>query len=107
MATALMAFTSCGGSKKGGENHKFVGSFVSEFGDEFTLNEDMTCTIKFKGIDKVFKDKWSDGENHQRPYATIGYNGDPQYYYLRDGYLYRYKQDMEEGRCKIKIVYDD
>lgn len=100
----LASLQSCGGSAKHGENHRFVGTFEDEFGNQFTLNEDMSTTITFKGA-KEYKGKWNDGENHQRPYATLEYNGDPNYYYLRDNYLYRYRQDMEEGRCKIKIAY--
>lgn len=107
ITTTLLFLQSCGGGNKHGENHKFAGTFTDEFGDVFTLNDNMTCTIQFKGINKVFNETWFDGENHERPYATITYNGDPQYYYMRDGYMYRYRQDMDEGRCKIKITYKD
>lgn len=103
----LLSLQACGGSSKQSDNHKFAGTFEDQFGDVFTLNEDMTTTIQFKGAAQEFKGKWFDGQNHERPYATIEYNGDPNYYYLRDGYMYRYKQDMEEGRCKISIKYKD
>lgn len=105
--TAFLFFIQgCGGpAKQQSEDHKFAGTFEDEYGDIFTLNKDMTTSIQFKNTPKEYKGKWNDGENHSRPYATIDFNGDPNYYYLRDGYLYRYRQDMDEGRCKIKISY--
>lgn len=102
--SAVVLMVSCGGEKKG---NGFVGSFTDEFGNKFELKEDYSATIQFVGEKDVQKSKWSDGEKHDHPYATIEFNGDPSYYYLRDGALYRDRSDMESGDCAIKIKYDD
>jgi len=100
-----LLFTACGGSKH--DSNKFAGSFTDEFNNKFVLNEDYTGTIQFAGNDKVEQITWSDGTDHKRPYATIKWNGDPSYYFLRDGALYRYEKDMDEGRAAIKITYNE
>ena len=99
---AVVLLISCGGSRKG----KFAGTFTDEFNNKFVLNEDYSATIQFAGHDEVIPTVWSDGEDHKSPFATIRYNGDPHYYYLRDGFLYRYKHDMDEGRNAIVIEYE-
>ena len=99
-------FMSCGGGSKQ-ENHGFAGSFTDEFENKFVLNEDYTGTIQFAGNEKKEQITWSDGDDHKRPFATIKWNGDPTYYYLRDGALYRQETDMNEGRAAIKIAYDE
>ncbi|MBQ9575805.1 MAG: hypothetical protein IJV11_02905 [Muribaculaceae bacterium] len=95
---------SCGGnSSSGSSDKKFAGSYIDEFGNQFELREDHTATILFKGGDKANETHWSDGPNHDSPFATIEYNGDPSYYYMRDGVLYRHKEDMDRGRPAIKL----
>lgn len=106
LSLTFVLIHSCGGTKHEND-HKFVGTFTNEYEDVFTLNEDMTASILFKGAKEEVKTTWYDGDDHKRPYATIEYNGDPQYYFLRDGALYRHKEDMEEGRCKITITYKE
>lgn len=105
LASALVLAAACGGSKH--DTTKFAGSFTDEFGNKFVLNEDYTGTLQMDKSDKVDSIKWFDGTDHKRPYATITYNGDPTYYYLRDGKLYRHEQDMDNGTCAIEISYDD
>lgn len=106
-----LALAACSGDNKHNPNAqgsaKYVGHFVDEFGNKFVLNEDYTGTIQFDRNDKVDSIRWDDGENHDRPYATIQWNGDPTYYFLRDGNMYRHQEDMEFGRCAIKISYSD
>lgn len=104
LAVALL-LAACGGNS--GRTHRFAGTFTDEFGDRFVLNDDYTGTIQFDKNDHADSITWSDGSDHSRPYATIKYNGDPNYYYLRDGALYRHKDNMESGRCAIKISYAD
>ncbi len=94
--------SACGGKS----DHEFAGTFTDEFNNKFVLNKDYTGTIQFAGNSKVENIKWFDGEDHKRPYATIEYNEDPTYYFLRDGALYRAQKDMDEGRCAIKIKYE-
>lgn len=102
---AALVFSACGGNDR--TDHKFAGSFTDEFGNKFVLNDDYTGTLQFDKTDKVQTIKWYDGEDHKRPYATIEWNGDPTYYYLRDGALYRTQDEMNQGRCAVKIEYDD
>lgn len=97
---------SCGGGSKQ-ENHGLAGSFTDEFENKFVLNEDYTGTLQFAGNEKKEQITWSDGDDHKRPFATIKWNGDPAYYYLRDGALYRQETDMNEGRAAIKITYNE
>jgi|LAHS01.1.fsa_nt_gb hypothetical protein len=103
VVTTLLA-ASCGGSKH--EEGKFAGKFTDEFENKFELNDDYTGTIQFAGNSKVEKITWSDGEDHKSPFATIMYNGDPTYYYLRDGKLYRHEEDMDHGEPAIDIKYE-
>lgn len=103
MVTAMLLAACSGGSKH--DDKAFAGTFVDEFENKFVLNEDYTGTIQFAGNDKVENVTWFDGNDHKSPFATISYNGEPAYYYLRDGYLYRHRHDMETGHCAIKIEY--
>lgn len=103
-ATILMAvMMSCGNSASGGSD-KFPGHYTDEFGNKFVLNDDYTATIQFDGVDKVIETNWYDGPDHNSAYATIEYNGNPFYYFMRDGNLYRHREDMEKGRPAIKLT---
>lgn len=99
-----LLFAACGGKSEA--KHGFVGKFTDEFGNKFELRSDYTATIQFVGDEKVNETKWHDGPLHDSPFATIEFNGNPVYYYLRDGVLYRHKEDMDSGRCAIKIDYE-
>lgn len=108
MLLSCLLLGSCGRKGKAQRERAFAGSFVDEFGNEFVLNDDYTATIRFAGKDsKENKTVWRDGARHDSPFATIEYNGDPVYYYLRDGKLYRHREDMEKGRCAIDIKYKE
>lgn len=89
------------------DDSKFAGTFTDEFNNKFELRSDYTGTIQMAGNQNKENITWSDGEDHKRPFATIKYNGDPNYYYLRDGFLYRHQEDMDHGRMAIKITYDE
>jgi len=105
-----LTFCACGGKRGGGNasGHSggFACTFTDEFGNRFELFDNHRGTIQFDKNDNVDSITWFDGENHDRPFATINYNGNPNYYYLRDGSLYRHEDDMVHGRCAIKIVYE-
>lgn len=104
--SAALLLTACGGSSER-PAHKFAGTFTDEFDNKFVLNEDYTATIQFAGSDNIVETAWHDGVNHNSPFATIEYNGDPTYYYLRDGFLYRRQEDMANGTCAIVIKYEE
>ena len=89
------------------QDNDYVGSFTDEFNNKFQLNDDSTATIQFAGEDSVINTRWDDGKKYGHTYATIEFNGDPAYYYLRDGKLYRHAEDMEKGTCAINIKYND
>ena len=105
----LLSLTfSCGpknGSAEGDGTH-YSGVFVDEFENQFTLNEDHTGTIHFFGNSNVSEIEWAEHEKGGRKYATISFNGDPSYYFLYKGYLFRQEKDMEELRCPIIIKYN-
>jgi len=102
VAVVMVLITSC--TQK---PHDFVGKFTDEFGNQFELREDHTATIHFSGTEKVNETVWRDTVYHEKPVATIEFNGDPAYYYLREGSLYRHVEDMKEGRCAIVIQYEE
>lgn len=106
LSMLVVMIASCGGGNKHQDN-QFVGKFTDEFKNKFELKDDYTATIQFVGEDSVIKTTWFDGEDHKRAYATIKFNGDPNYYYLRDGKMYRAMEDMEKGTAAINIKYDD
>lgn len=100
--TICLCLCACG-SDTTKQDKAFAGSYVDEFGNKFVLSEDHTATIEFVGTDKVIDTNWHDGPAHNSPFATIEYNGNPNYYYMRDGVLYRHKEDMDNGRSAITI----
>ena len=105
---AALLLSACGGSGSSERRDRhFAGSFTDEFGNKFVLNEDYTATIQFAGTEEVVETSWRDGENHDSPFATIKYNGDPAYYYLRDACLYRRYEDMQNGKLAITVNYDE
>lgn len=101
MALLLLA---CGGSDQ--SDHPFVGTFTDKYNNKFELRPDYTATIQFEGMAPI-ETTWSDGEQHDRDWASILYNGNPQYYLLRGGKLYHRMEDMQEGRAAIAITYED
>lgn len=91
----------------GQKSHEFVGRFTDEFDNMFELRDDHTATIHFAGSDNVVETRWRDSVSHKNSFATIEYNGDPAYYYLQDGKLYRRFEDMQDGNYAIIIKYED
>ena len=104
-AAACLLLAGCSktrGSREGG----FTGTFTDEFGNQFTLNEDMTSIVTISGA-QPDTTQWSDGDNHDQDYATIMYNYDPNYFFLKDGKLYNSRKAMEQGHPAIEIHYED
>lgn len=91
----------------GREQVASTGSFVDEFGNRFVLNADSTATIQFAGMNEVESSYW---HIVRQPdgivYASIYYNGNPEYYYLTNNKLYRYKKDMLNNRNAIEVNYE-
>ena len=104
-AVALLTITlsSCTGGGSGSGGSGYVGKYEDEFGNKFELRADYTATIQFAGQETANETHWSDGPDHNSPFATIEYNGNPNYYFMRDGVLYRHHEDMERGTARITI----
>lgn len=103
VAVMMLTLASCGSKKHEG----YVGKFTDQFGNKFELRADYTAGIEFVGTQKVTEVTWSDGEAHDRAYATISFNGNPNYYYLRDGVLYGSESAMVNGHPAIQIEWED
>lgn len=101
----LTLTVACGNSSQ--KDTHYAGTFVDEFGNQFILNDDHTGTIQFYGNTKVNKIAWKEHKQKDRQYATIEFNGDPSYYFLHNGYLFRQQSDMEKLHCPIAIEYDN
>ena len=104
--TCLMAVVTLFVACSSQQEHKFVGKFTDEFGNKFELRPDYSATITIIGAEPK-ETRWSNGNNHELPYATIEYNGDPAYYYMRDGALYRHRENMVDGKMAIKITWEE
>lgn len=100
----LMILMVCGCSSE--RRDCYAGRFTDEFGNRFELREDGTGTMQFVGQDIVNDIVWKDGSKTGNPCSTIEWNGNASYYFLRDGVMYRYREDMDEGRRAIKITYE-
>ena len=87
--------------------HEYVGRFTDEFNNVFELRADHSVTIHFAGSDHLVETVWRDSVYHKIPFAAIEFNGDPAYYYLRDGSLYRRLDNMEDETCAINIHYEE
>jgi len=100
VAVLTIMLSACTGSSNDG---KFAGKYEDEFGNKFELRDDYTATIQFAGQETVNETRWFDGPEHNSPFATIEYNGNLSYYFMRDGFLYRHRDDMEKGSNGIVI----
>ncbi len=98
----MLMLTACSSKHEG-----FTGKFTDQFGNKFELRKDYTASITFVGYDQPTEVTWSDGEQHDRTYATISFNGNPNYYYLRDGVLYGSESAMVNGHPAIQIEWED
>ena len=102
LVAVMMLMVACSSKHEG-----FTGKFTDQFGNKFELRSDYTGSITFVGYDKPTEVTWSDGEHHELPYAMISFNGNPAYYYLRDGVLYGSESAMVNGHAPITIEWED
>ena len=86
VSVSLICISSC---KKSAATHPFPGKFVTETGIQFDLRADSTTLIQYddsssyEGTWKVYN------QGDTLKYATIEFAGYFNYYYLRNGKLYR------------------
>ena len=87
--------------------HPFVGTFITENGVRFELRTDSTTLITFS--DSVtYEGTWKPcmAEDHLE-YANIEFGGYQEYYYLKDGKLYRSEREMRHNALGTKIKYQE
>ena len=85
VSVSLICFSSC---KKSAATHPFPGKFVTETGIQFDLRAD-----------------YNQGDTLK--YATIEFAGYFNYYYLRNGKLYRNEHNMIRQALGEEIEYQD
>ena len=87
--------------------HPFHGKFVTETGIRFDLRADSTTLIQYddsssyEGTWKVYN------QGDTLKYATIEFAGYFNYYYLRNGKLYRNEHNMKRQVLGEEIKYQD
>lgn len=94
----------CSGA--GGANHPYEGTFITENGVKFELRSDSTTLITFSNS-ITYEGVWSSYKGENEEYANIEFGGYPQYYYLKDGKVYRSKREMRHDAFGEKITYQD
>ena len=104
VSVSLICISSC---KKSAATHPFPGKFVTETGIQFDLRADSTTLIQYddsssyEGTWKVYN------QGDTLKYATIEFAGYFNYYYLRNGKLYRNEHNMIRQALGEAIEYQD
>ncbi len=95
----------CSGKSGNGTDASFAGTFSTDYGITFTLNEDSTTFIDF-GDDITYKGRWQTVEEGDERWANIEFNGNKQYYYLKGGKIYRSRINMVYDKFGVKVRYN-
>lgn len=106
--SAIICFSSCGGNYKTSKaaSHPYNGTFTIKEGITFTLNEDSTTYIDFgDGVD--YKGMWEIVHEDGEEWANIEFSGNKQYYYLKNGKLYRSHMEMDFDKLGSEVTYQD
>lgn len=113
LATLMVAFVflySCNNTSstnKSAEPHPFAGTFTTPEGFLFELRTDSTTYITFsdsvtyEGTWKIRKAK----DNSE--FANIEFAGIQEFYYLKDGKLYRSEREMRHDAFGTKVTYQN
>lgn len=104
----IMAFVflySCGNSSE--PHPRFDGIFITENGTSFELRADSTTLIKFS--DSVtYKGTWTvRADAEETEFVNIEFGGYKEYFYLKDGKLYRSEREMRHSAFGTKVKYQD
>jgi hypothetical protein len=101
---SLTCLFSC---KKSVSTHPFQGSFVTETGIKFSLRTDSTTLIQYDDSSS-YEGTWSvHKQGDTLVYATIEFAGYYNYYYLRNGKLYRNERSMMRQTLGEELEYQD
>lgn len=99
----VLTFAACsGGSSK--SSHAYAGTFITDTGITFTLNEDSTTNIVFRdGIQ--YQSTWEVVKRGGDEWAIIEFSGNKQYYFLKNGKIYHSHMEMDLDKFGSKVTY--
>lgn len=108
LAIFIIAFGflySCGNSSEA--RQEYAGTFITEDGAKFELRADSTTLIIF--ADSVtYEGTWRAVKaDDNLEYANIEFGGYQEYFYLKDGNLYRSEREMRHNTFGTKVEYQD
>lgn len=101
VVTALLV--SCAGGES--SKHDFAGTFITPNGIRFELRADSTALITLSDT-MTYESSWKTGKDRNgETYANIEFTGNLEYYYLKDGKLYRSVREMNHDALGEKVKY--
>ena len=101
---SLLYLSSC---KQSVSTHPFQGRFITETGIKFDLRGDSTTMIQYNDSSS-YEGTWSaHNQGDTLIYATIEFAGYYNYYYLRNGKLYRNDRNMMRQTLGEGLQYID
>lgn len=105
LTIASVFFYSCTNTTGRESVTSFAGTFMTENGVRFELRTDSTTLITFSDSVK-YEGTWNPcmAEDHLE-YANIEFGGYREYYYLKDGKLYRSEREMRHDAFGTKVKY--
>lgn len=104
LTTILVILASCNEHKKA--SHPFDGTFITAHGIRFNLRPDSTSTITFN--DSItYNGKWTIRHTDSLEYANIEFDSYINYYYLKDGKIYRSEENMKGDTRGVAVEYQE
>lgn len=104
VSVSLICFSSC---KKSAATHPFPGKFITETGIQFNLQIRLHH-LEFNMMSSSYEGTWrAYNQGDTLKYATIEFAGYFNYYYLRNGKLYRNEHNMIRQVLGEEIEYQD
>lgn len=105
--TVLISLAYLSSCKKSVSTHPFQGRFITETGIKFDLRADSTSMIQYNDSNS-YEGTWSSyNQGDTLIYATIEFAGYYNYYYLRNGKLYRNERNMIRQTLGEELQYQD
>lgn len=100
----ILLLTGCDNNEK---EHDFVGIFTTANGIKFELRPDSTSIITFKDS-MIYESSWKiSKDRNNETYANIEFAGYQNYYYLKNGKLYRSIREMNLTGSWMFSAYTD
>lgn len=98
----ILLLTGCDNNEK---EHDFVGIFTTANGIKFELRPDSTSIITFKDS-MIYESSWKiSKDRNNETYANIEFAGYQNYYYLKNGKLYRSIREMNHDALGEEVKY--